>query len=227
MIDGTVFVIEDDDALADALGFLLGSRGLHVERFDGAEAFLMQLAGTPPNWPPGPACLLLDVRMNGMSGLELFDMLRRERPAMPVPVVFLSGHGDIRMAVDAVKRGAFDFFEKPFSDNRLADRLVEALAESARRIAAAQDAASVDSRRSRLSAREREVMTLVLEGRPNKLIAHELGISMRTVEVHRSNVFGKMGVRSAVELARLLSPAEGQGRDTVIIAATDQQGDKP
>ena len=208
MSGGTVFIVEDDDALADALAFLLESRGLSARRFDGAESFLMNLRDTP-DWPEHPACLLLDVRMRGMSGLELFDLLQRERPALAAPAVFLSGHGDIRMAVDAVKRGAFDFFEKPFSDNRLADRLIEALEESARRIAAAQGAAGVESRLARLSAREREVMDLVLEGRSNKLIAQDLGISMRTVEVHRSNVFAKMEVRSAVELARALAPGEG------------------
>lgn len=208
MSGGTVFIVEDDDALADALAFLLESRGLSARRFDGAEAFLKHLRDTP-DWPEHPACLLLDVRMRGMSGLELFELLQRERPALAAPAVFLSGHGDIRMAVDAVKRGAFDFFEKPFSDNRLADRLIEALEESARRIAAAQGAAGVESRLARLSAREREVMDLVLEGRSNKLIAQDLGISMRTVEVHRSNVFAKMEVRSAVELARALAPGEG------------------
>lgn len=204
---GTVFVVEDDDALADALAFLLESRELPVRRFDSAEAFL-QMVKDNPAWPERPACLLLDVRMRGMSGLDLFDLLEREHPALLAPVVFLSGHGDIRMAVDAVKRGAFDFFEKPFSDNRLADRLIEALDESARRIAAARGAAGVESRLARLSAREHEVMDRVLEGRSNKLIAQDLGISMRTVEVHRSNVFAKMEVRSAVELARLLAAGE-------------------
>jgi len=203
--DGTVFVVEDDDALADALVFLLASRGIAAERFDAAETFLRRLRAEP-DWPRGPACLLLDVRMRGLSGIELFERLRRERPDLAAPVVFLTGHGDIRMAVDALKDGAFDFFEKPFSDNRLADRLIEALLESERRIRAAEGSASVEARLERLSAREREVMDRVLEGKPNKLIAHELGISMRTVEVHRSNVFAKMEVRSAVELARLLAP---------------------
>ena len=207
MSDAAVFVVEDDDALAEALAFLLESRGLAARRFDGAEPFLRHLQDTPA-WPEHPACLLLDVRLRGMSGLELFDLLQRERPALAAPIVFLSGHGDIRMAVDAVKRGAFDFFEKPFSDNRLADRLIEALDESARRIAATQGAAGVESRLARLSAREREVMDRVLDGRVNKLIAQDLGISMRTVEVHRSNVFAKMEVRSAVELARVLAPRE-------------------
>jgi len=205
---GTVHVVEDDEALADALLFLLQSRGLTVERFDSAEAFLERVAGNPA-WPGEPACVLLDVRMTRMSGIQLFDRMRRDRPDLPAPVVFLTGHGDIRMAVDAIQRGAFDFFEKPFNDNRLADRLIEALAESAQRLHSAQGAASVEARVARLSARERDVMTLVLAGKLNKVIAHELNISVRTVEVHRASIFAKMGVRSAVELARLLSARPG------------------
>ena len=217
-ICGIVHLIEDDDALADALIFLLESRGLDVRRYPHAEAFLSWLdevrgPGTAADQPGAlagrPACLLLDVRLDtrgrAMSGLELFDRLHQAALVSDWPVVFLSGHADIRMAVDAVKRGAFDFFEKPFSDNRLADRLIDALAESQRRIDAARGTASVEARLDRLSAREREVMDQVLEGKANKMIAHELGISMRTVEVHRSNLFTKMEVRSAVELARLLS----------------------
>lgn len=203
-VPGTVYVVEDDEALADALLFLLQSRGLTVERFDSAEAFVERAAGNP-DWPGEPACVLLDVRMNRMSGIQLFDRMRHDRPDLPAPVVFLTGHGDIRMAVDAIQRGAFDFFEKPFNDNRLADRLIEALAESAQRLRNAQGAASVEARAARLSARERDVMDLVLAGKLNKVIAHELNISVRTVEVHRASIFAKMGVRSAVELARLLS----------------------
>jgi two-component system response regulator DctR len=199
---GTVHIVEDDDVLADALRFLFESRGLHSRRFADAESFL-DFATRGGASPDGPACVLLDVRMPSMSGIELFDRLCECAPAQTMPVVFLTGHGDIGMAVEALKRGAFDFFEKPFSDNRLADRVIEALAESRARIAAAHDAAGVDARRARLSARERDVMALVLAGKRNKTIADALGISMRTVEVHRASVFAKMGVRSAVELALL------------------------
>src|SRR5690606_23563984 len=108
MSHGTVFIVEDDDALADALAFLLASRGSAVRRVDGTESFLDHFRDAP-DWPADPACLLLDVRMRGMSGLALFDLLQREHPALAALAVFLSGHGDIRMGVDAVKRGAFDF----------------------------------------------------------------------------------------------------------------------
>ena len=212
---GVIHLIEDDDALADALCFLFESRAIAACHHPKAEPFLERLraeAAEPDasRLAPAPGCILVDVRLdaNGrsMSGLELFDRLREERLAEEWPVVFLSGHADIRMAVDAVKRGAWDFFEKPFSDNRLVDRLVDALAESARRIDTTRGAASLEARLERLSAREREVMERVLAGKANKVIAQELGISMRTVEVHRSNLFAKMAVRSAVELARLVAP---------------------
>lgn len=198
---GIVHVVEDDDVLADALQFLFDSRGLRSRRFRDAESYLEFAQGGDA--AATPACLLLDVRMRAMSGIELFDRLCEFDPERRTPVVFLTGHGDIGMAVEALKRGAFDFFEKPFSDNRLADRVIEALAESRTRREAASCAADVQARLERLSARERAVMLLVLAGKRNKLIADALGISMRTVEVHRASVFAKMGVRSAVELALL------------------------
>jgi two-component system response regulator DctR len=198
---GTVHVVEDDSVLADALSLLLASRGLDTALHPSGEAFL---ATVDAGWPAGPACVLMDVRMKELSGIETFDRLRARKPAMPAPVIFLTGHGDISMAVDAVKNGAFDFFEKPFNDNRLADRVAQALAESRSRLAQAGSVDRIRSRLDRLTSREKDVMTLILDGKLNKVIADELGISMRTVEVHRSNVFSKMGVRSAVELARLL-----------------------
>lgn len=198
---GTVHVVEDDAGLADALSLLLMSRGLSTRLYPSGEAFL---ADVGPDWPGGPACVLMDVRMRELSGLETYDRLRARKPAMPAPVIFLTGHGDISMAVDAVKNGAFDFFEKPFNDNRLADRVGEALIASRQRLQQADSAERIRARLERLTARERDVMTLILDGKLNKIIADDLGISMRTVEVHRSNVFSKMGVRSAVELARLL-----------------------
>jgi two-component system response regulator DctR len=198
---GTVHVVEDDAVLADALCLLLMSRGLATVAHPSGEAFL---AGIDSEWPRGPACVLMDVRMKELSGIETFDRLRARRPSMPAPVIFLTGHGDISMAVEAVKNGAFDFFEKPFNDNRLADRITQALAESRSRLEQDDSSARIRHRLERLTSRERDVMDRILQGRLNKIIADELGISMRTVEVHRSNVFSKMGVRSAVELARLL-----------------------
>jgi two-component system, LuxR family, response regulator DctR len=198
---GTVYVVEDDLALADALCLLLGSRGLGTASFESGEQFL---AAFDADWPAGPACVLLDVRMRELSGIATFDRLRARKPYNPAPVIFLTGHGDISMAVDSVKNGAFDFFEKPFNDNRLVDRVLQALQESAGRLLQADSSDRIRSRLDRLTSRERDVMTLILKGKLNKIIADDLGISMRTVEVHRSNVFSKMGVRSAVDLARLL-----------------------
>jgi len=198
---GTVHVVEDDNVLADALCLLLMSRGLSAVSFPSGEAFLSAIDA---DWPTGPACVLMDVRMKTLSGIESFDRLRARKPTMPAPVIFLTGHGDISMAVDAVKSGAFDFFEKPFNDNRLVDRVMQALAESHSRLEHEGSSGRIRGRLDRLTARERDVMDLILKGRLNKIIADELGISMRTVEVHRSNVFSKMAVRSAVELSRLL-----------------------
>lgn len=200
-IAGTVHVVEDDAALADALSLLLMSRGLETVTHPSGEAFL---AGIDEGWPAGPSCVLMDVRMRELSGIETFERLRARRPSLPAPVIFLTGHGDIAMAVDAVKSGAFDFFEKPFNDNRLADRVMQALAESRARLEQAGSVLQIRRRLARLTAREHDVMERILLGRLNKVIADDLGISMRTVEVHRSNVFAKMGVRSAVELSRLL-----------------------
>lgn len=206
MNDARVFVVDDEDDLAQALGFLFESRGVATERFASGEAFVAAL-GRRPGWDRIPGAVLLDVRLGGMSGLEVFSWLRTRAPHLPLPVLFLSGHGDIGMAVDALKDGAFDFVEKPCSDNRLVDRVLAAIETSRQRIARAATEEAVRARLGRLSQREREVMDRILEGRLNKLIADDLGISMRTVEVHRASIFAKMEVRSAVELARLLEAA--------------------
>ncbi len=199
----TVYIVEDDEGLADALAFMLSSRGLSTQHFGSGEEFLEWL----PQWQRTAACVLLDVRMKRLSGIEVFARLSTNAMTQALPVIFLTGHGDIDMAVNAVKNGAFDFFEKPFSDNRLADRVIEAVEESASRIAKAGSSASVKHLLGKLSQRESDVMHLVLKGKLNKVIAGDLGISMRTVEVHRANIFTKMQVKSAVELARIL---EGQ-----------------
>lgn len=203
-----VYLVDDEDVVRDALGWLLRSRRLLSEGFASAEAFEAMLAAKSPaamaEWPLAPSCLLLDVRMPGMSGLSLFDKLVERGLTEALPVIFLTGHGDVPTAVAAVKRGAFDFVEKPFSDNALVDRIEQALARSEAAIRARLSRESVRKRLAELTDRERDVMRLVIEGRPNKLIADELDISVRTVEVHRARVFEKMDVRSAVELANLL-----------------------
>jgi two-component system response regulator DctR len=150
---------------------------------------------------------LLDVRMPGTSGLALFEHLLTLPWRDCLPVIFLSGHADVATAVDAVKRGAFDFCEKPFSDNALVDRVEQALHRSAQVQAQRRAERERQERLNSLTERERDVMRLVIAGLPNKLVADQLNISVRTVEVHRARVFDKMGVKSAVELANALRPA--------------------
>lgn len=200
--DATVFIVDDDAGVRDALAWLLRSRHLLSAVFASAEEFEAMLAGGFR--PAQPCCLLLDVRMPGMSGLALFDQLVERGLAQAMPVIFLTGHADVPTAVDMVKRGAFDFCEKPFSDNALVDRIEEALARSADVLAAWRVKGQLHTRLAELTERERDVMELVAKGLPNKLIADQLQISVRTVEVHRARVFDKMEVKSAVELANLL-----------------------
>jgi two-component system response regulator DctR len=191
-----VHLVDDDEAIRDALAWLLKSRGIPCRSYDCAESFLAE-------WSPKLAgCIILDMRMPGMSGLDCFDALRERGSALPV--IFLTGHGDVPLAVATLKKGAFDFFEKPLNDNDLANRVQEAMALDAARQAASASADSVKARLATLTARERQIMELVLLGKFNKVIADDLNISMRTVEVHRANLFDKMKVKTAVELANLL-----------------------
>ncbi|WP_291011300.1 response regulator [Hydrogenophaga sp.] len=201
--DAKIYLVDDDASVRDALGWLLRTRRLLSEPYESADAFLAEVT----SWrvePQLPCCVLLDVRMPGMSGLALFEQLLALPWQATMPVIFLSGHADVPTAVDAVKRGAFDFCEKPFSDNLLVDRVEQALTQSAQAIDQRSQMRSVQQRLESLTDRERDVMALVVEGLPNKLVADQLNISVRTVEVHRSRVFDKMGVKSAVELANVL-----------------------
>ncbi len=207
-----VYLVDDEEVVRDALAWLLRSRRLLSEGFGSAEAFEswlnQQTQPNKPAWPSAPSCLVLDVRMPGTSGIVLFEHMV-DRGLLPLlPVIFLTGHGDVPTAVAAVKRGAFDFVEKPFSNNSLVDRVELALQASAGALLARRGRHEHQQALAELTEREREVMKLVTDGRPNKLIADELGISVRTVEVHRARVFDKMNVRSAVELANLLAHLE-------------------
>jgi two-component system response regulator DctR len=194
-------IVDDEDVIRDALEWLAQSRGLAARGYAGGQAFLDALASRPDaEGARSGECVLLDVRMPGMNGIAVFDQLVARGLLARLPVIFLTGHGEVPMAVDSLKRGAFDFFEKPFNDNQLMDRVEEALARS--RNAAASSA--VRERLATLSAREREVLDLILAGNMNKVVADKLGISMRTVEVHRAHIFDKMQVKTAVELAGLL-----------------------
>jgi two-component system response regulator DctR len=203
-----VYLVDDEDVVREALAWLLRSRRLLSESFASAEAFEAMLdarqAPGRASWPTAPSCLLLDVRMPGTSGLVLFERLGGRGLLDSLPVIFLTGHGDVPTAVSAVKRGAFDFVEKPFSDNALVDRVEQALTRSGEAILKRHGRERMQRALDELTDRERDVMRLVTEGRPNKLIADALNISVRTVEVHRARVFEKMDVKSAVELANLL-----------------------
>lgn len=191
-------LVDDDEAIRDALAWLLKSRGLPCATYESAEAFLSA-------WTPQTSgCIVLDMRMSGMSGLDCFDRLLERGSTLPV--IFLTGHGDVPLAVATLKKGALDFFEKPFNDNDLATRIGEALELDAHQRSASATVDSLNARLASLTVRERQIMELVLTGKFNKVIADELNISMRTVEVHRANLFDKMQVKTAVELANLLKP---------------------
>lgn len=195
-MNSVAHIVDDDEAIRDALSWLFKSRHVASRAWPSAEAFLS-------DWREDlRGCLVLDVRMSGMSGLQLFDLLCERGSRLPV--IFLSGHGDIPLAVAAVKKGAFDFVEKPFNDNELVDRVIRAMASDVTR-KTAPPGAEVAARLALLTPREQDVMERVLAGKYNKVIADELDIAMRTVEVHRARIFEKMGVKSAVELARLIS----------------------
>lgn len=197
MREATTHIVDDDPAVRDALQWLLQSRGVTSKTWESAREFLafasQNLCG----------CLLLDVRMPGMSGVELFDRLLALHCLLPV--IFLTGHGDVPMAVQALKDGAFDFVEKPYDDNALVDRVLAAIGQDTIRCSRENSASLLELKLSLLTLREQEVMHRILAGKLNKVIADELGIAMRTVEVHRSHIFEKMQVRSAVELSQALS----------------------
>ncbi|PVX38261.1 response regulator [Janthinobacterium sp. 78] len=190
-------IIDDEEVVRDSLSWLAASRSIDARIYASAQQFLDSLDG---NFDVAGDCVLLDVRMPDMNGIALFDQLVKRDLTARLPVIFLTGHGDVPMAVDSLKRGAFDFFEKPFNDNDLMDRVQQGLANSRQ----AGELAAVHARLATLSSREREVLDLILAGKMNKVVADKLGISMRTVEVHRAHIFDKMQVKTAVELAGLL-----------------------
>lgn len=204
MIDlPAVHFVDDEAAVRDALAFLLHSHGVPAKAYASGPELLDALAAHRLR-----GCILLDVRMEPLSGLQVHDQLRLR--GVQLPVLFLSGHGDIPMAVEALQRGALDFLEKPFVGDVLVQRLERALALEATQHAERQAQQALADRLGSLTEREREIMTLVAAGKLNKVIADELGVSMRTVEVHRSRVYDKLGIRSSAEAATLLAKL-GQG----------------
>jgi two-component system, LuxR family, response regulator DctR len=211
--DVTVYVVDDEDAVRDSLSFLLRSRGLYVRAFASGAELLAMLDQKQIHKHAAPVdvrgCFLLDFRMEAMSGAVIHDALLARH--LSNPVLFLTGHGDVPMAVSALKKGAFDFLQKPYSDNELVDRIEQALAVDAslrqHDAHASERTKQLNLRLGSLTEREREVMQRVAAGKMNKVIADELCISLRTVEVHRARVFAKLKVRSAAEVATLLSAA--------------------
>ena len=188
--------IVDDDELRDALSFLFHSREVIVETYASAEDFIVR------HTPELEGCIVLDVRMEGMSGLELLERLNVSK--INLPVILLTGHGDVPMAVEAIKKGAHDFIEKPFNDNEMVNKVLAAIENHSKKSQNTMQNEDVLRRISSLSIRERQVMDELLSGKPNKVIAHDLDIVPRTVEVHRARIFQKMGVRGAIELANLV-----------------------
>jgi len=205
-VERTVHIVDDDVALRDALAWLFDSRGVPTSLYRSADDFLERF---PAARGECAGCVVLDIRMEGLSGIDLQDRLIAA--GVQLPIIFLSGHGSVPIAVSALRKGAVDFIEKPFDGNALVDRVLACLEEEARRVELRTRHASVKEKLADLTQRDREVMERVLAGKYNKVIADELGISMRTVEVHRSAILRKMGVRNAVELARLLAEPQARG----------------
>ena len=192
---GTVYLVDDDDAFRDSLEVLCESVGLEVAGFDSADALLER-------YPSGPSggCLVLDIRMPGMSGLELQEALQKR--GCETPIIFMTGHGDVPLAVRAMKSGALDFLSKPFSHQEMLDRIHRALETSEERSATRQTVEQARACFESLTPREVEVMDLVVAGLANKVVANRLGISQRTVEIHRAQVMEKMQASSLADLVR-------------------------
>jgi FixJ family two-component response regulator len=192
---GTVYVVDDDEAVRDSVQWLLEGKGYRVRCFDSAESFLSRYDAREV------ACLLVDIRMGGMTGLELQARLMEIRS--PLPIVFITGHGDVPMAVDTMKKGAMDFIQKPFKEADLV-RLVEQMLDHAKdSFADSQLAANRDSLLSKLTMRESQVLERIVAGRLNKQIADDLGISIKTVEAHRANIMEKLSANTVADLLKI------------------------
>lgn len=191
----TVYVVDDDRSIRHATELLMKSIGQPCRIFATGDAFLEAYS---PDWA---GCLVLDIRMPGIGGLDLKEELSKR--GCRLPIIFITGFGDIPMAVEAIKNGAFDFLEKPFRDQELLDCITRAIETDSHRRTVQSETAVVSERLERLTSREREVLELVVTGKANKVIAHELGVSQRTVEIHRARVMEKMEARSLPELVRM------------------------
>jgi FixJ family two-component response regulator len=198
MTEQCVYIVDDDEAMRDSLQWLIESQGLAVRTFAAAEDFLAACGDAMAG------CIVLDVRMPGMSGLELYEKMNLRRCTLPV--IFITGHGDVPMAVSALKKGAVDFIEKPFNDKELLRVIGQCLERERATRAQRQREGETARRLAGLTEREREVMDLVLAGKLNKQVADVLNISIKTVEVHRARIMDKMGVRSVAELVQAVLP---------------------
>lgn len=196
-----VFIVDDDEAICESLRLLIGDIGLEVRTFTSAREFLEKYDSSRPG------CLVLDVRMSGMSGLELQSRLRELGHS--IPTIIITGHGDVPMAVEAMKAGAMDFIEKPFRDQVLLDSIQKAIDLDLRIRRQHKERQDVQARIQHLTQREREVMDRLIAGKSNKTIAFDLGISQKTVDFHRANILEKVGCASVVELVRLAQKAAG------------------
>lgn len=199
----TVFIIDDDEAIRDSLGMLMKSVGYQYEEFADAQSFLDSCS------KDRNGCLVLDIRMPGMSGLDLQTKLQEMK--IDLPIVFITGHGDVPMAVEAMKRGAVDFFQKPFRDQALLDCIGQVMSRLNENRDKQAELKQVRERLEQLTAREKEVMALVVEGLGNKVIARKLGISQRTVELHRAHVMQKMQADSLAQLVQMALLNQQQG----------------
>lgn len=196
----TVFVVDDDEAIRSAIRFLMRTAKLNVETYDSAEQFLTEY---DPGWP---GCLVLDVRMPGMSGLDLQRVMNERE--MKIPVIIITGHGDVPMAVEAMKNGVADFIEKPFKNDELLQKVRQCISYDASSRQEISGASELAERLHSLTPREKEVMDLLVQGKRNKLIAAELGISSRTVEAHRSRVMEKLQADSLSDIVRIAMQSE-------------------
>ena len=201
---GTVYVVDDDEAVRDSLQWLLEGKDYRVRCFDSAENFLARYD------PREIACLIVDIRMGGMSGLELQDRLIEHKS--PLPIVFITGHGDVPMAVNTMKKGALDFIQKPFNEDDLLS-VVERMLDHAREaFAGHQQAASREALLSKLTGRESQVLERIVAGRLNKQIADDLGISIKTVEAHRANIMEKLGANTVADLLKIALGSSAAGK---------------
>lgn len=203
--ESIVYLVDDDEAVRDSMLWLLEANGFQVRAFASAEDFLEMFQNGPGARPV--SCLILDVRMPGMSGLELHEELLRG--GIDIPLIFITGHGDVPMAVASMKKGAVDFLEKPFNDVQLCALVQQCLDRANERLASAAEGRDAVERLERLTAREKQVLDLIVAGRLNKQIADDLSISIKTVEAHRANIMDKLGARTMADLMKTALKASG------------------